>query len=338
MWTRYGWTGDVWPVDAQGTPCHGYNMRRETLDPILRTLAAATPGVTACFGSSLRGLILEHGSVRGIRLGGTREGELRARLVVAADGRNSGIAGLAGIEAKSAENVRFGAFRAYRHVPLRRGSCSQMWFHGSDVGYIFPNDGGVTVAAYMATKNQLEAYRGDPARALERSIARLPDAPDLSGARALGDAVLVKDYPNLWRPAVAQGMAFVGDALMSLDPLWGIGCGFAFQSAEWLADSTAEALRDRRSPGPSLTHYARTVSRRLGGHRFLTLDFSRRNGFNPVERLMFAAAAKDPDMSRHVHAFGARLIGPARFLSPVALARAAWINLTRPPAAQGVPA
>jgi len=29
-------------------------------------------------------------------------------------------------------------------------------------------------------------------------------------------------------------IAFVGDALMSIDPLWGVGCGFAFQAADWL--------------------------------------------------------------------------------------------------------
>jgi len=26
--------------------------------------------------------------------------------------------------------------------------------------------------------------------------------------------------------------------------LWGVGCGWAFQTAEWLVDATAEALRD----------------------------------------------------------------------------------------------
>jgi flavin-dependent dehydrogenase len=138
----------------------------------------------------------------------------------------------------------------------------------------------------------------------------------------------IKEYPNLWRPAVVDGMALVGDAMMSIDPLWGVGCGFAIQTAEWLADSTAALLLAGRPIGSGLRRYARAVSRRLSGHRFLINDFSRRRAFNPLERLTFSAAARNREMSRHLHAFGARLIGPARFLSPVAITRAAWVNVT----------
>src|ERR1700738_552808 len=53
-------------------------------------------------------------------------------------------------------------------------------------------------------------------------------------------------------------------------------------------------------------------------------------GFNAIEKLTFSAAAKDAGFSRHLHAYGARMIGPARFLSPAALLRAAWINLRKP--------
>src|SRR5260221_472008 len=33
MWTRYGWTGDVPPLDSAGKPAFGYNIQRRTLDP-----------------------------------------------------------------------------------------------------------------------------------------------------------------------------------------------------------------------------------------------------------------------------------------------------------------
>jgi flavin-dependent dehydrogenase len=126
-------------------------------------------------------------------------------------------------------------------------------------------------------------------------------------------------------------------ALLSVDPLWGVGCGFAFQAAGWLVDALAPALRAGQAAAPALQRYAKQVSRQLGGHRFLILDYARRRGFNAVERLMFSAAAKDSECARHLHAFGARLIGPARFLSPAALLRAAWINLRRPTALTAQP-
>jgi menaquinone-9 beta-reductase len=334
MWTRYGWTDDLPPLDAAGKPMFGYNIQRRTLDPILRQLTAETPGVSYLSGCSIRKIVQQKNG--DVEVEATPAGTLRARVIVAADGRNSTVAKLIGAEASSSENCRFGAFRAYRNVPLRRRTCSQMWFRGPEVGYVFPNDGGVTIIAYMATKDKLDDFRADPNKALECSLSLLPDYPDLSGATPVGDTLLVKDYPNLWRKPTFGNVAFVGDALMSIDPLWGVGCGFAFQAAEWLVDAVAPVLKRGQALDPALKAYSKKIQRKFGGHRFLINDYARRRGFNALERLTFSAAAKDKDFSRHMHAFGARTIGPARFLSPTALFRALWINLTRPvsPSAQ----
>lgn len=329
LWCRYGWIHDAPPLVAEGVPAHGFNIRRQKLDPMLRRLAASTPGVTFMAGSSVQGLVTESGAVRGVHLAGESGARLRARLVVAADGRNSAVARLAGVTARTSENIRAGGFRAYRNVPLRRGQLSQMWVNGPDMGYVFPNDEGVCVVAFMTGKDRLPEFQLDPDAALERHLAALPDAPDLSRAEPCGRTVLVKDFPNLWRPPVAHGIAFVGDAQMSLDFLWGTGCGFAFQEAEWLVDATRQALRDGGRLAPALRGYARQVGARLAGHRFLIADFSRRRDLNPIERLMYSAAARDRDMARHFFTFGARFIGPAKFLAPAALLRAAWIRLAR---------
>jgi hypothetical protein len=55
-------------------------------------------------------------------------------------------------------------------------------------------------------------------------------------------------------------------------------------------------------------------------------DFSTGRGYNPIERLMFSAAARDPVCADHVFAFGSRCIGVTAFLSPSAMARAIWVN------------
>ncbi|CAB3793086.1 hypothetical protein LMG28614_03646 [Paraburkholderia ultramafica] len=239
---------------------------------------------------------------------------------------------LAGVKSASSKNSRFGAIRAYRNVALRRGTCSQMWLRGPETACVFPNDGGVTVIAYMATKDKLDGFRVNPSDALERSMTGFPDAPDLSSAEPLRNALLVKGYPNVWRQPAVGNIAFVGDALMSIDPLWGVGCGFAFQTAEWLVDTLAPVLKQHGPTAPALRRCAKRVSGELNGHRFLIVDYARRHGLNAIERLTFRAAAKDPAASRHLHAYGARLIGPAKFLAPRALLRAAWVDLRRPAA------
>jgi glycine/D-amino acid oxidase-like deaminating enzyme len=55
-------------------------------------------------------------------------------------------------------------------------------------------------------------------------------------------------------------------------------------------------------------------------------DFSTGRPLNPIERTMFAAAARDDVMARHLFDNASRQIGPLRFLAPPALARAAWVN------------
>ncbi|MFB7925470.1 NAD(P)/FAD-dependent oxidoreductase, partial [Streptomyces sp. NPDC056081] len=76
----------------------------------------------------------------------------------------------------------------------------------------------------------------------------------------------------------------------------------------------------------SLATYARTHRRRLSGHQRLAVDYARSRPFNPMERLMFSAAARDVSMARHMYLFAARLIGPLRFLSPSAVVRALVVN------------
>ena len=137
------------------------------------------------------------------------------------------------------------------------------------------------------------------------------------------------DMTNERRPAAAKGMALIGDAALASDPLWGIGCGWALQSAEWLVDATAAELSRGAHPAAGLRRYRRTHRRRLAGHDYLISDYSRLRGFNPIERLIYAAAARDPRMAAHFLAFGSRSIGVTRFLAPPALARAAWVLATR---------
>jgi flavin-dependent dehydrogenase len=330
VYTPSGWVGFHLEGEAGSVPDHGYNIRRVRLDPMLRELAAGTPGVEMRVGSSASGLIRSGGRISGVELGGPAGGRtLRARLVVAADGRNSPLATMAGATTKSAPNCRFGVMAALRNVTLRRGATSQMWLIDGEAAYAFPNDDGVTVIACGGLKDSLERARERPFAALVERIEALPDAPGLERAELAGPVLMVRDFPSQWRAPVVDGMAFVGDALQSIDWVWGIGCGWAFQTGAWLSDSVATDLRSGADLSAGLRRYRRRCAS-LTGHRLLINDFARRRALNPVERLMFAAAAKDVGMARHLNRFGARIDGPSRFLAPTAIMRAAWVNLRHP--------
>lgn len=336
--TPYGWVGGHLGTDDDGKPWHGYNIRRLRLDPMVREMAANTPGVTMLLGTTAKSLIEQDGRIVGVELGGaTGHGSLHARLVVAADGRHSALAAQAGAETKSAPNTRFGVMAPMRNVDLKRGNTSQMWMTGPEVAYVFPNDDGVTVLAWMMPKDQFEQYRDQPLEALKARMATLPDAPTLQHAELAGDVLTAKDFPGLWRPPVVRGMALIGDAAMSLDYQQGVGCGWAFQSAGWLCDAVSSDLKHSNGGAASndlaagLKRYEKQHAT-LAGHRFVINDVAGRLHFTALEKLMFSAAAKDMKMAQHVARFGARIDGLGTFMAPSALLRAVWVNV-RPSAA-----
>ncbi|MEU9107849.1 hypothetical protein AB0D54_26675 [Streptomyces xanthophaeus] len=112
-----------------------------------------------------------------------------------------------------------------------------------------------------------------------------------------------------------------------------VGCGWALQSAHWLAEAVAPAAAaaaaaaGRGDLDRSLVVYARRHRRRLRGHQCLAADFATGRLLHPLERLMFSVAARDESPSRHMHLFASRLINPLRFLNPVAVAKASAVDI-----------
>ncbi|WP_426405064.1 NAD(P)/FAD-dependent oxidoreductase [Streptomyces sp. R-07] len=324
-YTRWGW---IEPSAAPGPELpYGYNVRRSTLDPLIRSRAAETPGVDLLLGHQVTGLVQEAGRTVGVRAS-TPEGEreIRARLVVGADGKDSPVAKYAGVPSRQHENARFGYLAHFRNLPLRDG-ISHAWFLIPDMAYAFPNDDGVTVVAVLPDKKRLPAFREDLEGSFLDFVRGLPEAPDIDTAERVTKITGTVDYPLHTRKATAPGLALIGDAALTGDPLWGVGCGWALQSARWLAEAVGPAAAGRGDLDRSLAVYARLHRRRLAGHQYLAADFAKGRPFNPIERLMFSAAARDGALARHMHMFASRLIGPLRFLNPAVVARAAAVNL-----------
>ncbi|MFB7808262.1 NAD(P)/FAD-dependent oxidoreductase [Streptomyces virginiae] len=336
-YTRWGW---IEPRAAPGGPelPYAYNIRRSTLDPMIRSLAGRTPGVDLLLGHQVTGLVREAGRTVGVRASTPRgEREIRARLVVGADGKDSAVAKLAGVPGREYQNGRFGYFAHFRDLPLR-GGLGHTWFLDPDMAYAFPNEDGVTVIAVLPGKKWLPAFREDLEGSFLAFVRALPEAPPIDSAERTTKITGTVNYPLHSRRPTAPGVALVGDAALTGDPLWGVGCGWALESAGWLAEAIAPAATGRGDLDQSLTAYERRHRRALRGHQYLAADFAKARPFNPVERLMFSAAARDASLARHMHLFGSRLIGPLRFLNPVAVAKAAAVNIRHRRAAAPPPA
>jgi flavin-dependent dehydrogenase len=330
----WGW---IEPPEASLVPS-GINLRRQVLDPLIRRAAAETTGVELMLGHGVHALVREGDTFAGVvaRAPGGRTVTLRARLVVGADGRGSRVAKLAGVPAKIVRHGRI-AYGGYFEGPPPAGSPdASLWLLDPDMAAAFPTDDGLTFYAAMPTKRRADEFRADPAAALARTLEGVPDAPPIGASRLVQPAQGKLDMTNVAHKPTAPGLALVGDAALAIDPLWGVGCGWALQSAEWLADGVLPSLQGERTLAAGLRAYRRRHARGLRAHAQLMYDYAGGRRLNPGERLLFSAATYDAGVARVMEAFGSRAIGPGRMLAtavPRALAASARRSLS--PSARG---
>lgn len=319
VWTPFG----AWIRVPGGAP-RGYSVTRKTLDPLLRSLAAETPGVDLLAGETVVGL-LGDGRPSGVETEDRshKRRRLPARLVVAADGRDTRVARMAGVRGRVKPHGRFFYWAYYRDLPLHTRPDAQMWIRDPDGAYMFPMEDGVTLALAAPHKRRLPEFRADLEGAYSRYMADLPDAPALAGATRISKLLGKLDLPNVYRPAARPGIAFVGDAALACDPFWGVGCGWAFQSADWLVEETAEALAEGGDLDGTLERYRRRHRRQLLPHHLMICDTASGRQANAVERRLFRAAARHPSVAAAFESVGSRREPPWRLLSPPTLARIA---------------
>jgi flavin-dependent dehydrogenase len=323
MWTRWGWVQTPPERAAEAV-----NLRRSLLDPLIRREAAETPGVELVLGHAAEQLLREGDAVSGVlvRAPGGRRAELRGKLVVGADGRDSKLAELAGVKEEVLPHGRIAYGGYFEGEQPRYAPDASVWLLDPNWGAAFPTDSGLTFYAAMPTKDLLPEFRRDPASALVSYIDRMPEAPPIRSGDLVEPVLGKVEMPNRMRATTAPGLALVGDAALATDPLFGIGCGWALQSGEWLADSVAPALRGEEPLARGLRRYRRLHKRRLGGHAWMIHDYATGRRMNRGERALFAAAARDPKVAEVFDRFGSRQIGPARMLAS-GLPRSIAVNL-----------
>jgi 2-polyprenyl-6-methoxyphenol hydroxylase-like FAD-dependent oxidoreductase len=310
--TPWGW---IEPPAASRVPS-GVNLRRELLDPLIRETAARTPGVDLLLGHTVHELLRDGAVVYGALARSSAGAELRlhAKLVVGADGRGSRVAKLAGVKTKTVAHGRV-AYGGYFEGPPPAGSPdASFWLLDPDMAAAFPTDSGLTFYAVMPVKARASEFRSDPAKALVAMLEGVPDAPPIAASRLVQPIQGKLDMTNVAHTPTAPGLALVGDAALAIDPLWGVGCGWALQSAEWLADSVSPALARSEPLSTGLKRYRRRHARALRGHAMMIYDFAGGRKFSAPERLLFSAATYDEGLAVVMEAFGSRNIGPGRMM------------------------
>jgi flavin-dependent dehydrogenase len=323
--TPWGW---IEPTEKRSAYC--LNLRRSLLDPMLRERAAAQPGVELMLGQSAEQLIRDGGAFAGVAVR-DREGnqrEIGARLVVGADGRDSRVAEMAEVKEKTLPHNRL-AYGGYFEGPKPKlWPDGAVWLLDPDMAAAFPTDGGQVFYIAMVHKDRAPEFKEDAERALVDHVAGVPEAPPIRESRLVAPVIGKIEMPNRIRGPIAPGLALIGDAALATDPIFGVGCGFAFQSGEWLADSVSPALHGIESLENGLRRYRKRHRRQLGMHARLIHDYSTSRTFDRGERLMIATAIRDPQAAAIFEAMATRRITPPQALLPMAK-RIAAVNARR---------
>jgi 2-polyprenyl-6-methoxyphenol hydroxylase-like FAD-dependent oxidoreductase len=325
--TKWGWI----PNSALGAE-HAFNVRRQTLDPLLREKAASTPGVSLVRGVRFTGVQLDStGRVKAVVCEPVNEKKeiiIPCSLLVGADGRESGVAKAAGAVTREWENRRFSCFTFFRGIPGESRTTSRMWLLDPYIAYQFPNDGDTTLIAIMPTKDRLEDFKRDRDARFREIVRHIPDAPDLEHAERLVEYRMNFKNSMLLRTSIPRGVALIGDAYITTDPLHGFGISWGLMSACHLIDAiaagsgTAPADLDQ-----AVGVYHESWKRHVWSHFAIMADMAGARPMPKAQQMLFSSATRDAKMAQIVQRFLAGVSGTSELMSAFTMARAATVNI-----------
>ncbi len=328
--TPWGWIKEPQTDHKQ----RGINLPRHALDPLIRSIAASELNIEFVAGANVDQLLTDaNGRTQGVvaRVQGTTR-HFHAPLVVAADGRNSTIAKLANIPVHNSNNTRFSYFTYFDGGLLTAGGNANFWHLESKLAFAYENGDGTSLLGLFLPTEALSSFRVAPVANFCSFWDSVPNAPRIGSAQPITEMRGYVSYPNQLRLATMPGLALVGDAVMSIDPMWAAGLSFAVSSADRLATAltqtrTNESTCTERKIDQALSVYQRRQTRATAMHFRQIASFSGRNSSNWFERFVFSAAVHDSRVAQNVFSMTRRQSSPLTLASPSNLWRTSLVHL-----------
>ncbi|HTY06428.1 MAG TPA: NAD(P)/FAD-dependent oxidoreductase [Gemmatimonadales bacterium] len=301
---------------------YGFALPRTTFDRILVD-AAVGAGVELREEATVNDLLRDTGAVNGVRTGeagGGKREELRARIVVGADGLRSVVARRLGYR-RSGPPRRI-AYSA--HAALVAGVADVGEMHIGAAGYVGmgPIGNGETTVALVVPAARAARELTDP-RGFVQALDRFPGLRGRFRADRLTRPVLATGPFAQWsRRSTADGALLVGDAADFFDPFTGQGIYSALRGAELAADTIADALAAGGAgpiPAFRLEPYRRGRRRVFGGKWVLERLIGAGVGWPALATRVVRRLARRPDLADLLVGATGNFIPAALVLHPATL-------------------
>lgn len=317
---------------------HAMCVRRTGLDAALvRTAVAA--GAEVRERCRVTDLLWEDGRCAGVRYTDPAgaEVELRAPLVIGADGRRSTVARLTGAEEPYARRPsgRDCYYAYWRDTRDDWRHIAAQWREGTDLGTAFPCDDGLLLCLVQPAAEPGRAGLGRAEARYTEAIANIPAlAERLRGCERVGRVRSATEIASYFRHSSGPGWALAGDAGHFKDPVTAQGIRDALRYGRLLGEAAAPALDDPERLDAALRRWdLDRVHGCLDIYQW-TNRLARGEALRPLEHALYRAADTDPEISELVIGIFSRTVEPSTFNTPAraaALAAGAlWHARTAP--------
>ncbi len=257
--------------ERNGGRVFGLGLTRRVFDHLLVQRAAGA-GATLYEGCKLRAIERYNGGWMLQAEPGAGENKLHARLLVAADGRNSWTARRLGVAGRDPAAGKFVGLQI--NLAGYRGARGEIQIHLFPGGYagLMGLPGGTANLAFaiardLVQKNSVETL-------LDSHLKQNPHLKDaIAGAAIEGEVRSAYPLEFVPRRAVGDGFLLAGDAVRVTEPVTGEGVFFALKTGELAAEAADRAFArgdlTARGLAPYVAACRRALARREGVNRLI---------------------------------------------------------------------
>lgn len=245
--------------------------------------------------------------------------EIRARVVVGADGRRSTVARAVGADqpfltVPSGRDCYFAYWRDNGEHP--RDTAAQ-WRHGPDLGTAFPCDDNLILSLVQPPAAPGRSGPGAAERRYTEALQRIPALSSrLAGCERVGRVRAATGIASYFRRSAGPGWALPGDAGHFKDPVTAQGIRDALHYGRLLGETIAACLDDPAALDRALREWEhrRVVECRAIFH--WTNRLARGEAMRPLEIELYRRATGDPELARITTGIFSRTHHPADLHTP----------------------